>query len=63
MGWGRKTLDREGMRDALLSYAAGELTGRFGKPNELVYAAALYAEQVRTNELLEQLLTERVTTP
>lgn len=54
MGWGRRTFDREKFRDALMTSAIADMG--LGKPSEKTYMAAIYAEQVRTNELLEELL-------
>jgi hypothetical protein len=56
MGWGSKALDQSKVREALLTQAAADLTGNLGRANEKTYLAALYAEQVRTNELLEELV-------
>ena len=61
MGWGRRTFDREGAREALLTAAAAELTGNLGRATDKTFLAALYAEQVRTNELLEELVTRQGT--
>lgn len=57
MGFGRRAFDNDKVRDALLNFAAADAAG--GRPNEKTYLAALYVEQVRTNELLEQLVAER----
>jgi hypothetical protein len=57
MGWGQRTFDRDKFRDALMTHAVAEMG--FGKPTEKTYLAALYAEQIRTNELLERLLEQR----
>ena len=57
MGWGRRSADDEQVRAALLKVAAHELSSLGGKSNEKTYLATLYAEQCRTNDLLEQLLT------
>lgn len=57
MGWGQKTIDQAGLRDALLKAAAADMMG--GKITERSYLAALLVEQVKTNELLERLLTEK----
>lgn len=59
MGWGRRDIGDERVRDALLKAASAEVAA--GKVTDRTYLAALFAEQVRTNELLEQLLTERST--
>lgn len=61
MGWGSKTLDQGKVKEALLTQAAADLTGNLGRANEKTYLAAIYAEQVRTNELLEELV--RVSSP
>lgn len=58
MGWGKQTLDEGKIRESLLTQAAADLTGNLGRANEKTYLAALYAEQVRTNELLEQLVRQ-----
>ena len=54
MGFGKRTLDNDKVRDALLNYAAADAMS--GKPTEKTYLAALYAEQVKTNELLEEVV-------
>lgn len=56
MGFGKRSFDNDKVRDALLNYAAADAMS--GKPSERTYLAALFAEQVRTNELLEQLLSQ-----
>lgn len=57
MGWGRRTFDTDKTRENLLTQATADLLGNLGRANEKTYLAALYTEQVRTNELLEELLT------
>lgn len=58
MGWGRRAAGDERARDALLKIAALEMSSLSSKtPDRLL--AGLYAEQCRTNDLLEQLLMER----
>ncbi len=59
MAWGKRTFDVEKVRESLLTQAAADLAGNFGRASDKTYLAALYAEQVRTNELLEQLVKER----
>lgn len=43
----------------MLRVASAEIANVGSRPNEKTFLAALYAEQCRTNDLLEQLLTER----
>ena len=57
MAWGIRSAGDQRVRDALLKMASVDVST--GKVNERTYLAALYVEQVRTNELLEQLVTER----
>lgn len=59
MAWGRRSVDDERVRGALLKLASAEVGNIGGKSNEKTYLAALYVEQCRTNDLLEQLLSER----
>lgn len=61
MGWRRRLrgaeVGDENVRDALVKTASAGLAA--GKFTDRTYLAALYVEQVRTNELLEQLLEQR----
>jgi hypothetical protein len=56
MGWGTRIVDSDKIRDNLVEQAGLKLAGKFGKADDSVYLAALFVEQVRTNELLERLL-------
>ena len=57
MGFGKRSFDNDKVRTALLNYAAADAMS--GKPTEKTYLAALYAEQVKTNELLEELVSRQ----
>lgn len=57
MSFGKRSLDNDKVKEALLTYAAADAMS--GKPTEKTYLAALYAEQVKTNELLEEFVRSR----
>jgi hypothetical protein len=56
MGFGTRAIDNDKVRDSLVEQAGLKLAGKFGKADDSVYLAALFVQQVRTNELLERLL-------
>lgn len=56
MGWGARIIDNDKIQDKLVEQAGLKLAGKFGKADDSVYLAALYVEQLRTNDLLERLV-------
>ena len=57
MGWGRRIADSDKVRDRLIERAGLELTGV--KTSDRTFLVALFLEQVRTNELLEEMLSRQ----
>ncbi len=57
MGWGRRIADSDKVRENLIERAGLELTGV--KTNDRTFLVALFLEQVRTNELLEEMLSRQ----
>lgn len=59
MVFGMRSAGDPKVREALLKVATADVASVGGKSSERTYLAALYVEQCRTNDLLEQLVTER----
>lgn len=59
MVFGMRSASDPKVREALLKVATTDVASMGSKSREQTYLAALYVEQCRTNDLLEQLVTEK----
>lgn len=63
MGWGKRTFDRDQVKEAMLTQATTDLLGNLGRANEKTYLAGIYYELVRLNDNLERQASESVASP